>query len=98
MKARIVWIGKNRSQQDEILKVGRYTTVARFKGGHRETWFGEAWSLDLSEFVAEDDDVMCASIKFLVSEAPIERLCIGATFDLYEGLKHTAIGEIIAQI
>jgi len=95
MKARIVWIGKNKSQQDSILNNGRYTTIVRFSGEAKEDWLKEAWSLDLTEFTPESEDVMLASVKFLSPDAP-DRLYSGATFELYEGPKCIARGEVIA--
>jgi len=95
MKARLIWVGKSKSQQDAILRNGRYTTVARFGEEDEGDWLKEAWSLDLSELTIESDEAMIASVRFLSPDAPVDRLRPDMTFELYEGRKCTARGKII---
>jgi len=94
MKGRIVWVGKTQGQQDAIVRNGRYTTVVRFKDQSEAEWLKEAWSLDLTELIPEGNNIMNATVEFLSPSAPIERLRIGSAFQLYEGPRCVAEGEI----
>ncbi len=69
-----------------------YSTVAKFEEDAAH-WPEKGWSVVL-EFPAPPDvshaESYKASARFLVPNAPWERLKTGCVFDLYEGFKRTA--------
>jgi hypothetical protein len=96
-KAIIEWIPLSQGgRRQPPLGIGHpaYSTVVRFLD---EPWppVDAAWSL-----VVEKDESLGTDLKwiarvfFLVPEAPQESLQVGRGFELYEGNKRVAIGEI----
>jgi len=63
----------------------QYVTVAKFN--EDLTWQNEAWSIILEFKVTpkEQGNPSNGSARFLMQNAPSERLRVGAEFDLYEG-------------
>ena len=58
-----------------------YTTLVRFDG---DAWpADEAWSLVVEKLESEGDYCWTADVRFLVPEAPTEKLASGQRFELY---------------
>ena len=74
-----------------------YSTVARFEQ-EAEKWPQEAWSI-VAEFTNERDDSSCveAEIRFLAPDAPSHLLEPGNRFELYEGRRLVARGEVLTE-
>lgn len=98
-RATIEWIPKDQGGRNKPpLGVGSpaYSTEVRFIG---DPWppVDASWSL-----VIEKDESLSgefkwvADVHFLVSEAPHEELRAGRKFELYEGNKRVATGEIVS--
>lgn len=74
----------------------RYSTVARFER-LAESWPMEAWSVVLGiSGPASSEGTMVANIRMLAgAAAPKELLESGSRFELYEGSRRVARGEIL---
>lgn len=99
MQALIEWIPKeNGGRTKPPLGLGSppYATEIRFVDGE-ETWSPqEAWSLVVMKHEAESNEYRwIADVHFLVKEAPHDSLRDGRTFELYEGNKCVARGQLI---
>jgi len=73
-----------------------YSTVAKFEAVS-EKWPNEAWSVVL-QFLAPPDSngFVTVPIRMLVgAKAPVELLAPGSRFELYEGRKCVAYGEVL---
>ena len=92
-RAKIHW---SDFKSDNKPSSGVYTTVARFRE-HYEEWPSQAWSL-IIQFDCRKccGDEWEGTVEFLSSEAPEDYLKIGACFELMEGRKVAAVGEVIA--
>ena len=95
-KARIKWLGPAEGGREAPPSGDTYSTVARFET-LRDRWPQEAWSVVLQISTPPDDDgVMVAGIRMLASdEAPKELLESGSRFELYEGYRCVARGEVL---
>ena len=73
----------------------RYSTVAYFAAAAGD-WPHTAWSIiaDFSELPRLGIDTI-ATIRFLATEAPVELLELGNRFELMEGERVVARGEVI---
>jgi hypothetical protein len=93
VRANITWIPA--AQGGRIPPTGpRFSTVARFAGVEEVP--GEAWSLVLEWTpVPAGELAMKAEVYFLAEEGPQDRLVPGARFELYEGRKVMAKGEVL---
>lgn len=62
-----------------------------------DRWSNEAWSIVLHISAAADaEGVMVADIRMLAEgDAPKELLSSGSRFDLFEGRRHVASGEVL---
>jgi hypothetical protein len=74
-----------------------YSTVARFDESNAD-WPEVAWSI-VAEFAEEDlgKSEMLATVRFLVAEASQELLHLGSQFQLFEGTRMMASGEVIGE-
>ena|SRR6266705_2275785 len=93
VKAKICWVpGARKSPPTGP----RYSTVARFKEDQSD-WLRQAWSLVL-EFRSPPDESLCliADVRFLVEDAPVHFLHPGSAFELFEGRKVVATGEVVS--
>lgn len=70
-----------------------YTTVAKFCED-AEGWPHEGWSVVL-EFAGADERSDKAKARFLMPNAPWERLKRGCVFELYEGSERTAVVTVL---
>ncbi|MFC5473995.1 hypothetical protein [Paraherbaspirillum soli] len=88
VKVRVTWC----SEKMKHLPSSRsYSTVAKF-AEDAEHWPDTAWSivLDFSSSVVAHAESFEATARFLVPDAPWERLRSGCVFELYEGFKKAA--------
>ncbi len=69
----------------------RYSTAAKFEEDE-ETWEKEAWSivLEFTEPPAKQGNPSRGKARFLVENAPEDRLVSGKIFEMYEGMKKVA--------
>jgi hypothetical protein len=74
----------------------QYITVAKFEEDEG-TWNKEAWSivLDFDEPPALQGNPSRGKARFLIENAPVERLVTGRKFGMYEGVTKTAEIEIL---
>jgi len=74
----------------------KYITVARFEED-KDTWEKEAWSvfLEFSVTPAKQGNPSHGTAKFLMENAPVERLRRGRKFEMYEGRSKVAEVEIL---
>jgi hypothetical protein len=95
MKSRICWLTKEAGGREEPPTGPRYSTVARF-AERRDQWPHEAWSLVI-EFIEAPDDSLCtvAMVGLLNPDGPTELLHHGSAFELFEGYRLVARGEIL---
>lgn len=75
--------------------VASYITPARFED-EKDKWPKEAWSL-VVEFNGPPDESLCtiADVRFLSPEGPTRLLHPGSVFELYEGRRMVARGEVL---
>jgi hypothetical protein len=73
----------------------RYSTAARFEKAASQ-WPQEAWSV-VAEFTKASDDSSCveAELRLLAPDAPAHLLDPGSKFELYEGRRLVARGEVL---
>lgn len=71
-----------------------YSTVSRFE--EDEDWPDEAWSvvLHFDESPRDQGSPSRGTVRFLVADAPHDRLVPGAKFQIYEGRVRTATVEV----
>jgi hypothetical protein len=84
------------SKVENLPKGNRYITVAKFEED-RDTWEKEAWSIIL-EFIQppiNQGNPSKGMARFLVEDAPTDRLITGKKFEMYEGREKVAEVEII---
>lgn len=94
--ARIYWIPAEEGGRTSLPTGKTYATVSRFPEDV-DTWLQEAWSilLEFDEPPAVQGNPSMAKARFLVEQAPAERLKPGHAFELYEGKKKVARVEIV---
>ena len=94
MEARIHWIPKIDGGRDAPPSGPRYATVARFPE-QGDLWRKEAWSL-VVEFTEAPDSQLThrATISYL-NAGPAKFLAPGKTFELLEGDKVVARGQVL---
>ena len=95
--ARICWLAREEGGRRTPFTGRRYVTVARFAESEAD-WTMEAWSL-VSVFREADPGAQCplADVEFLVAEAPHHLLHPGSRFELLEGYRVVARGEVLAE-
>ena len=95
VKAKVCWVKEEAGGRHSPPAGPRYVTVVRFEG-QKDTWFDEAWSL-VVDFCESPDESLCmtADVRFLAPGAPVELLRTGSTFELLEGAKVVARGEVL---
>lgn len=95
MKARINWLPPEHGGRQRPPIGVRYVTVSRFDQDD-EQWRKEAWSLVLEKNEPSKNPLeTVADIHFLAPDAPDELLYKGAVFELYEGRRRVAMGEVL---
>jgi len=95
VKARVCWIKEEDGGRRSPPSGPRYSTVARFED-EKDTWLKEAWSLVL-EFSGPPDESLCMAtdVGFLSEDGPMRLLHPGSIFELYEGRRLVARGEVL---
>jgi hypothetical protein len=93
--ARICWISPADGGREHPPTGRRYSTVARFEK-EAKNWPKQAWSI-VAEFVDGSDDSsgVLAELRFLAPSAPSHLLKPGNRFDLFEGHRLVAHGEVL---
>jgi hypothetical protein len=95
---KICWLSAAEGGREHPPLGPRYSTVARFEKEAAE-WPQEAWSI-VAEFTHETDESSCvvAEIRLLAHEAPSHLLDPGSKFELYEGHRVVARGEVLRDV
>lgn len=93
--AKICWVPAKDGGREHPPLGPRYSTVARFEK-EAEKWPKEAWSI-VAEFAEKTDDssYVVAELRFLSPYAPSHLLDSGSKFELYEGHRLVAHGEVL---
>ena len=93
--AKLKWVPKDAGGRDALPSGLSYSTVARLEK-YKDDWPKKnGWSLVL-DFSATPETRRMAEVRFLVGEAaPQDLLQPGSRFDLFEGYRLVASGEII---
>lgn len=95
VKARVCWLKEEEGGRKFPPPGPRYSTVAKFED-EKDTWLKEAWSLVL-EFSGSPDESLCMTtdVRFLSEDGPMRLLHPGSKFELYEGRRLVARGEVL---
>jgi hypothetical protein len=95
VKARVCWMTKEAGGRESPPVGPRYSTVARFEE-EKDKWPHEAWSLVL-QFNGPLDETLCviADVSLLNSDGPTKLLHQGSVFELFEGHRLVARGEVL---
>ncbi|MDQ1637726.1 MAG: hypothetical protein QOF62_1065 [Pyrinomonadaceae bacterium] len=95
VKARVCWLKAEEGGRPSPPPGPKYSTVAKFED-EKDTWLTEAWSLIL-EFSGAPDESLCITtdVSFLSEEGPMRLLHSGSQFELYEGRRLVARGEVL---
>lgn len=93
VKTQIHWIPLAEGGRKNIPAGSQYAPVAKFEE------LSEVWSVVLNfEGAPDSEGNSCADLRFLVEEnAPKQVLYLGSRFELYEGPKRVATGQIISE-
>lgn len=96
--AKIYWFSAAEGGRKHPPRGPRYSTAVRFTNQAKK-WPQEAWSL-IVEFTETRDNLFCreAEIQFLSDVAPVDLLQPGNQFELYEGRRVVARGEILGSV
>jgi hypothetical protein len=94
--ARIRWVSPAAGGRAHPPRGPRYSTVAKFEK-EVEKWPKEAWSI-VAEFKKNSDDSssVIAEVRCLAPDAPAHLLQPGNEFELYEGSRLVAHGEVLS--
>lgn len=94
-KARIFWVPETKGGRKSPPPGPRYVTVSRFEE-HKDRYPKEAWSL-VVEFSKPPDyqREIISEVSFLMDAAPHHLLHPGSRFELFEGYKLVAEGEVL---
>jgi len=99
-QARICWLPEKEGGRKTIPLGPRYVMVARFEQ-EKDKWPEEAWSLAIENSVPTGDlrsqQCVMANVHFLAPEAPTQLLYKGSRFELFEGRRCVATGEILQE-
>lgn len=71
-----------------------YATLVRFPGSSEPWPPAKAWSLVVEKAEGLNAFTWEAEVRFLEDDAPTELLISGRRFELYEGWKRVAVGEL----
>ena len=95
VRSRVCWVKEEDGGRKAPPPGPRYSTVARFEE-EKDKWLKEAWSLVL-EFSDSPDESLCvvADVSFLSPDGPVKLLRPGSIFELFEGRRLVARGEVL---
>lgn len=90
---RVTWTSE---KMKHLPKIKNYSTVAKFSED-AGNWPDSAWSivLDFPSPEVAHAETFKATARFLVLNAPWERLKSGCVFELYEGARRTATVTVL---
>jgi hypothetical protein len=95
VKAKITWIPVEKGGRKVPFTGITYSTVARFVEPSQRAGDG-AWSVVIDfDIPVTPDSQTVGAVRFLSTEAPHEILRPGAQFDLLEGARVVAHGEVL---
>lgn len=94
--ARIRWVSPAAGGRAHPPRGPRYSTVAKFER-EVEKWPKEAWSI-VAEFKKNpaDSSSVIAEVRCLAPDAPSHLFQPGSKFELYEGNRLVAHGEVLS--
>lgn len=95
VKAKICWLPPEKGGRSIPPSGLKYSTVACFED-IKDKWPNEAWSI-VAEFNEPSDHALCTTVdfRFLVESAPEHLLYSGSKFELFEGGRLVATGEVL---
>ena len=95
MRARVHWVPEAEGGRHTMPRGPSYSTVAKFEE-LADRWPREAWSVVLAFDEEPQERDLIARIRLLVPEtAPPDLLRPGARFELFEGSRLVAVGEVL---
>ncbi len=96
-QARVHWLSAAEGGRTSVPRGPRYSSVARF-AALADLWPQEAWSVVLTfdQPIDEHGDVICQIALLVPENAPAGLLDVGSQFDICEGRRWVAKGEILA--
>lgn len=95
VKARVVWLDPKEGGRSSPPPGPVYSTVARFEQ-LADRWPNEAWSVVIEISSEGEQANAVVSVRLLAPEdAPPGLLDLGSRFDLFEGRRRVAYGEVI---
>ena len=97
MRAKIKWLSSQQGGRNALPTGPTYSTVARFEDD-KDNWNKQAWSI-VAKFSERPRTVhkTIAVIHFLVPDAPQNLLRPGSRFELIEGRRVVARGEVLPE-
>ncbi len=96
VQAKIQWVPAEAGGRRQLPHGSGYSTVARFEDD-AASWPGVAWSIVLERNEPADAALeTVAAIRFLVSDAPSQLLRPGSRFELFEGHRVIAHGQVLS--
>jgi hypothetical protein len=95
VSVKVDWIPVEEGGRSSLPAGLKYSTVSRFKEDG-DNWQKQAWSvvLEFERSPLEQGNPSYGKARFLVEDAPEDRLSPGRTFELFEGAKKVAYVEI----
>jgi hypothetical protein len=95
VKAKLRWLTAAEGGRQAPPPGPEYSTVARFEV-FKDRWPDEAWSVVVSlDATVPTQAVVEARVRMLVPDAPSDLLAPGSRFDLFEGSRRVAEGEVL---
>jgi hypothetical protein len=95
VNVRICWVLPQAGGRDKPPPGPNYSTVARFKD-LKDKWPEEAWSI-VAHFAGPPDESGCitSELRLLSEDGPVHLLYPGSQFELFEGRRLVATGEVL---
>jgi len=91
--AKFIWVPKEQGGRESLPPVS-FVTPARFEK-YKDLRPDNAWWSLRFDFSDTPEDFSVAEISFLVEEGPQELLQPGSKFDIFDGSRLVASGEVI---
>ena len=97
-QVQVNWVPMGKGGRTSLPTGLRYSTVSRFEEDGAK-WEKEAWSivLEFERSPLEQGTPSYGQARFLVEDAPVERLQTGRTFELFEGNKKVADVKVLSE-